>query len=311
MRYHELNNSPEQYILYVNGKPSVKYDNLNDAIRDQNIVTSKYPRVSVEIKQQVCRLETVPTTLSEALSRRDFLKGLGAAAGLSTLGYGAYQQKQRPMTDPGGSYTRDPVNKPTSVQNEPAMATTQPQQQTAPTAPAKPERVIPKYSPQQLERYIIDYASKYLPIDQCIQFLAQCKTETDHYRSLVEYDSDKHEKYQGGAQYKGRGYIQLTHLHNYEKYGKLVGKDLVNDPDLLLFPNIAAQVSVTYWKVYAWPTSQRLMRRFKPQFPTVVKAVTRVVNGGYKKLNERQKNVVYYTRMLDPGAGRVVPKKSK
>lgn len=244
----------------------------------------------------------------EALNRRDFLKGAGAAAGLGTFGYSAYQQKQRPMTDPGASYSRDPANKPTTAQNEPAMATTQPVQEPVATAPT---RVIPKYSPQQLEKYIIDYASKYLPVDQLIQFLAQCKTETHDYRSLVEYDSDRHEKYDGGAQYKGRGYIQLTHRHNYEKYGRLIGKDLVNDPDLLLFPNIAAQVSLVYWKVYAWPTSQRIMNKFKSQFPTVVKAVTKAVNGGYKKLDERQRNVVYYTRMLDPGAGRVVPNKKK
>lgn len=245
---------------------------------------------------------------NEDISRRGFLKGAGAAAGMSALALQAYKQKQSPMTDPSGSYSRDPLNKPTSAQNEPAMATTQPAQEPVASAP---KRVIPKYTPQQLEKFIIDYASKYLPVDQLIQFLAQCKTETHDYRSLVEYDSDKHERYEGGAQYKGRGYIQLTHLHNYDKYGKLIGQDLVNDPDLLLFPNVAAQASLAYWKTYAWPTSQRLMKRFKPQFPTVVKAVTKAVNGGYKKLDERQRNVQYYTRMLDPGAGRSLTNKKK
>jgi predicted chitinase len=295
MRYNEINNSPEQYILYVNGKPAVKYDNLNDAIRDRDIIKNKNSGVKVEIKQQVCRLENIPTTLSEALSRRDFLKGAGAAAGMSTLGYGAYQQKQRPMTDPGASYSRDLVNKPTTAQNSRDMAATQPQQQTAPTAPAKPERVIPKYPPAQLEKYLIDYISRYLPPEQCIQFMAQAKTETHAFRSLAEYDAPGHAEYSGGAKYKGRGYLQITHDHNYKKYGQMVGQDLVNDPDLLLFPNIAAQVSLAYWKDYAWPTSQRLMKRFRTQFPNVTKAVTKAVNGGYKKLEERQKNVIYYT----------------
>lgn len=245
---------------------------------------------------------------NEDISRRGFLKGAGAAAGMSALALQAYKQKQSPMTDLGGSYSRDPVNKPTTAQNSGDIATTQPAQEPVASAP---KRVIPKYTAQQLEKFIIDYASKYLPIDQLIQFLAQCKTETHDYRSLVEYDSDKHEKYEGGAQYKGRGYIHLTHRHNYDKYGKLIGQDLVNDPDLLLLPNVAAQASLAYWKTYAWPTSQRLMKRFKPQFPTVVKAVTKAVNGGYKKLDERQKNVQYYTRMLDPGAGTSLSNKKK
>lgn len=228
----------------------------------------------------------------EALNRRDFLKGAGAAAGLGTLAYGAYQQKQRPMTDPGSSYSREPANRPTSAQNSGSMAATQPVQEPVASAP---KRVIPKYSPQQLEQYLIDYVSKYLPPEQLIQFMAQAKTETANFASLEEYDAPGHSKYSGGAKYKGRGYLQITHDHNYEKYGRMIGQDLVNDPDLLLFPNIAAQVSLVFWKDYAWPTSQRLMRKFQRQFPNITKAVTKAVNGGDKKLAERQKNVIYYT----------------
>lgn len=233
--------------------------------------------------------------INEALGRRDFLKGAGAAAGLGTLGLQAYKQKQGSMTDPGTSYSRDPANKPTSAQNSGSMATTQPAQEPVASAPTKPERVIPKYSPQQLEQFLIDYISKYLPVDQCIQFMAQAKTETANFASLEEYDAPGHSKYSGGATYKGRGYLQITHDHNYEKYGRMVGQDLVNDPDLLLRPDIAAQVSLVYWKDYAFPTALRLMRRFKTQFPNITKAVTKAVNGGDKKLAERQKNVIYYT----------------
>lgn len=236
---------------------------------------------------------------NEDIGRRGFLRGLGAAAGLGTLGYQAYRQNTRQDSPPAS--TSDGVTQPNVA--------TQPQRKPAPTAPVKPQRVIPKYSPQQLEKYIVDYARQHLPIDQCIQFLAQCKTETHDFRSLVEYDSSRHEQYEGGAQYKGRGYIHITHRSNYEKYGKLIGQDLVNDPDLLLYPNIAAQASIVYWKDYAWPTSQRLMRRFKDKFKTVVKAVTKSVNGGYNKLDERKKNVIYYTQMLKPGTGKIVPKK--
>lgn len=235
--------------------------------------------------------------INEDLGRRGFLKGLGAAAGLGAVGYGAVQQKNRAW---------DAVGDSTSDENREDMVATQPSKADAPNAD-KP--VIPKYSPQQLEKFIIDYASKYLPVDQLIQFLAQAKTETHDFRSLIEYDSPKHSKYSGGQKYRGRGYLHITHDHNYERYGKMIGQDLVNNPDLLLRPDIAAQASLAYWKTYAWPTSQRLMTKFKNQFRTITKAVTKAVNGGYNKLDERQKNVQYYTNMFKhPGNGRVVRK---
>lgn len=44
--------------------------------------------------------------------------------------------------------------------------------------------------------------------------------------------------------YYGRGYIQITWLSNYIKLGKLLGIDLVNDPDLALDPVVAAKILV-------------------------------------------------------------------
>ena len=39
--------------------------------------------------------------------------------------------------------------------------------------------------------------------------------------------------------YYGRGYVQLTWKDNYAKYGTILGKDLVGNPDLALEPQIA------------------------------------------------------------------------
>lgn len=39
-----------------------------------------------------------------------------------------------------------------------------------------------------------------------------------------------------GYKYRGRGYIQLTGRVNYEKFAKLTNLDLINDPDLALYP---------------------------------------------------------------------------
>ncbi len=49
-----------------------------------------------------------------------------------------------------------------------------------------------------------------------------------------------------GAKYIGRGYIQITGRGNYKVYSDLTGRDLINNPQLLNTPEIAAEVSVKY-----------------------------------------------------------------
>lgn len=51
-----------------------------------------------------------------------------------------------------------------------------------------------------------------------------------------------------GWKYRGRGFIQLTGKNNYVAQEKLTGFPLVSNPDLLLDPVKAAQVSISYWK---------------------------------------------------------------
>lgn len=52
-----------------------------------------------------------------------------------------------------------------------------------------------------------------------------------------------------GYLYRGRGMVQLTGRANYEKYGKELGIDLVNKPELLSNdPNVMAQVAVAFFK---------------------------------------------------------------
>jgi len=52
-----------------------------------------------------------------------------------------------------------------------------------------------------------------------------------------------------GYLYRGRGMVQLTGRANYEQYGKELGIDLVNKPELLSNdPNVMAQVAVAFFK---------------------------------------------------------------
>lgn len=44
--------------------------------------------------------------------------------------------------------------------------------------------------------------------------------------------------------YYGRGYVQLTWKENYNRFGKLLELDLVNAPDIVLEPEISAEILV-------------------------------------------------------------------
>ena len=49
-----------------------------------------------------------------------------------------------------------------------------------------------------------------------------------------------------GSRFKGRGLIQLTGRTNYEAVGKLLGIDLISNPELVNDPKYAAPVAMTY-----------------------------------------------------------------
>jgi predicted chitinase len=50
-----------------------------------------------------------------------------------------------------------------------------------------------------------------------------------------------------GFKYRGRGLIQLTGKENYAKYSKMLGIDLVKNPDLANDPKIAKDIAVAYF----------------------------------------------------------------
>ena len=122
-------------------------------------------------------------------------------------------------------------------------------------------------------------------------FLAQMAHESGNFRYDEEIwgPTDAQKGYEGrsdlgnnqpgdGYKYRGRGYIQLTGRANYRQYGKLLGVDLENNPDLAKDPNIAARVAIEYWK-------KRVNRTAAQKGD--VKTVTYNINGGYNGLTDR------------------------
>lgn len=82
-----------------------------------------------------------------------------------------------------------------------------------------------------------------------------------------------------GYKYRGRGIIQLTGKNNYEYYGKKLNIDLVNNPDLAKEPDTAIEIALLFWR----EKGLGLLARKGD-----VKGVTKLINGGYNGLEDRQ-----------------------
>ncbi len=99
-----------------------------------------------------------------------------------------------------------------------------------------------------------------------------------------------------GAKYIGRGYIQITGKANYKVYSDLTGRDLINNPQLLNDPSIAAEVSVKY-----------MLRRCKvdPNDPGYFEAAMRAV-GAFNVENIKARKKGYYQCFLGQLQGSLV-----
>jgi predicted chitinase len=124
-------------------------------------------------------------------------------------------------------------------------------------------------------------------------FLAQLAHESAELRYMEEIASGA--AYEGrkdlgntqpgdGKRYKGRGPIQLTGRANYNKYGQLLGLDLVNNPTMAATKEVGFRVAGQFWKLNGLNELAD-----QQQF----KAITKRINGGYNGLDDRIK---YYDR---------------
>jgi putative chitinase len=114
-------------------------------------------------------------------------------------------------------------------------------------------------------------------------FLGQIMHESGGGIWLTELASG--EEYQGradlgntapgsGVKYKGRGFIQITGLFNYEAVTKALGHDFVNNPEDLAQPQWAALSAAWYWN------SHGLTGTAQPGTLDAFVACTKVINGG-------------------------------
>jgi putative chitinase len=155
------------------------------------------------------------------------------------------------------------------------------------------ERKEVDFTPEEAESALMNAAISEGISDaaEMAQFLGQLSHESAGFSTLVERGSGK--KYEGrkvlgntkpgdGERFKGRGFIQLTGRYNYDKYGDMIGEDLIANPELAADPDVAARIAVAYWK-------DRVRGRVKDFKNT--KAVTKAINGGYNGLRDRERRV--------------------
>ena len=82
-----------------------------------------------------------------------------------------------------------------------------------------------------------------------------------------------------GWKYRGRGLIQLTGSDNYRQCSEAIGKDIENDPDLLVHDADAAVAAA------CWFWGMRKLNSYADQDD--LKAITKKINGGYHGLDDR------------------------
>lgn len=135
---------------------------------------------------------------------------------------------------------------------------------------------------------VIKIADLSTPIRQA-HFLAQLAHESAGFRTTTEYASGA--EYNGrkdlgntgpndGVRYKGRGLIQITGRYNYRAMGRALGQDFEGNPDLAAQFPWAALTAAEYWK-------ERNINRYADKDD--VKAVTKIINGGYNGLADRDR----------------------
>jgi hypothetical protein len=137
---------------------------------------------------------------------------------------------------------------------------------------------------------LLAYAkSQGLSGDELSLFMGQVSHESGNFKYYEELASGS--AYEGrkdlgnteagdGKRFKGRGPIQITGRANYEKYGKMIGVDLVNNPELASDPEIGNKLAVAYWKDRVQPSLE--------EKGSTVEAATKAVNGGYNGLEDRK-----------------------
>ena len=99
-----------------------------------------------------------------------------------------------------------------------------------------------------------------------------------------------------GWKYRGSGLIQITGRDNFDEIGRLVGLDLVNDPELARKPDSALEIALSYW------TKRNINSVAGEASEDAVKRVTKLINPALVGLAERQAYFRKALKIFSPAA---------
>lgn len=236
------------------------------------------------------------------LSRRGFLKGLGAASLAGAAGYAAMKPDAEKPAAPAVATTDQPEVPTKDADMGDMNKFIKDLEPGSPDAKKMIQQYgsTSKYANSQEQNKLANYAQKHgVKGLELAALLAQAAHETLSFTGLVERgDKTYFKKYDGklgndkpgdGYKYRGRGYIHITGKYNYALVGKALGLDLLKHPELMERTDVALKASMWYWNTRVRPGVKDW---------NDVRAVTYRVNGGYIGLDDREANFADYKRKL-------------
>jgi len=92
-----------------------------------------------------------------------------------------------------------------------------------------------------------------------------------------------------GWKYRGRGFIQLTGKYNYQLLTEDTNIDFIKNPDLLLEEPNAILAALWFW-------NKKNLNKYADRDD--IKSITKIINGGYNGINERNSLLIKYKKLL-------------
>lgn len=145
-------------------------------------------------------------------------------------------------------------------------------------------------------------------LDRAAYVLSTAEGESGFGRYMVELwgPTEYQKKYEGhkglgntepgdGFRFRGRGFCQLTGRTNYKRWSEMLGVDLINNPDLLTNPELAAKVMIIGMRDGLF-TGVRLSRYVSESMVDYYNS-RRVINGTFRAEQFAQ-SAVRYRRVL-------------
>lgn len=226
--------------------------------------------------------------ITEQELNEDWKKSLGALLTTGGLALSPMYFADKPAQEPAPK-----VQQVTKPEVKPEIKPEAPKQEVSPAV----EKQVKSGLQSAIGQTLLKTAkAEGLKGEELAQFLAQCSHETQNFKRLREkggkLDFKRYEithnpriaralgntRPGDGFRYIGRGYIHLTGKDNYRRAAKALGIPIDQSPALLERPDIAAKVSVWYWK-------NRVANKVDDFSNT--KAVTKPINSSLSGLEDR------------------------